>query len=301
MAVESSRTVDAGPMERLEIPVEQIVSGGNVRSDLGDLSWLQALIAEHGILVPIGVRAVGENQYAIDYGFRRFACALRLGLRTVPAVLVPKGVGTLLVNMVENFARKDLNPLEEAEGYHQLALQYALSAEDVGVMLARSGRHVRDRLELLSAHPDLHAAIAAGEIGASVATELARLPRDEQPRWLARGKRVSHRAIKQDVDFALMPPEERDRMGAEALARRAGNDPQPELPIVQEPAEDPRLRMAVEYGRRALDNVLAIQGVWMQLPPTLQAEVLGVLGSVRVQIGALVPHAEPAHANVQDG
>ena len=67
--------------------------------------------------------------------------------------------------------------------------------------------------------PEVRAALADGSLSASAATELARLPVEEQPRWVARAKRRGVRALKTDLDFQLMTPEEREQVRLEGWSR----------------------------------------------------------------------------------
>lgn len=275
------------PSEATQLPVEQITAGENVRTELGDLTELESTISEHGIIVPLGVRKLGEDSYALDYGFRRFACALRLGLRTVPVVLVPEASNPIVVNVIENLQRKDLSALEEAAGLQQLQLSLELSSDQVGSMIGKSGTHVRDRISLLAAHADVKEALRNGVVSVSAATELVKLPVEEQPRWIARAKRQSARALKADIEFRLMPPAARELLGAGELARRAGREEQVQLPTIAEDVEDPRIVMAVEYAQRVKDHVAAIQELWPQMTTRLRSEVLDVLVGARQQMATL--------------
>ena len=275
------------PSEATQIPIEQITAGENVRTELGDLTELESTIAEHGIIVPLGVRKLGENSYALEYGFRRLACALRLGLRTVPVVLVPDASNPIVVNVIENLQRKDLTALEEAAGLQQLQLSLELSSDQVGSMIGKSGTHVRDRLSLLTAHDAVKEALRNGVVSVSAATELVKLPVEEQPSWIARAKRQSARALKADIEFRLMPPAARELLGAGELARRAGREEQVQLPTIAEDMDDPRLVMAVEYAQRVKDHVTAIQELWPQLTTRIRSEVLDVLVGARQQMATL--------------
>jgi len=275
------------PSEATQLPIEQITAGENVRTELGDLTELEQTIAEHGILVPLGVRKLGEDSYDLEYGFRRFAAALRLGLRTVPVVLVPAGSNPIVVNVIENLQRKDLTAMEESAGYQQLQLALELSSDQVGAMVGKSGSHVRDRLSLLLAHDAVKEALQTGVVSVSAATELAKLPVDEQPAWIARAKRPSARALRSDIEFRLMSPEARELLGAGELARRAGREEQVALPTIAEDVEDPRLTMSIEYAQRVKDHVDAIQALWPQMPVRLRTEVLDVLVAARRQMATL--------------
>lgn len=98
---------------------------GNVREDLGDVSELAASITEHGILQPLVVTETEDpDQFLLLAGHRRLAAARKAGLQEVP-VIIRRGIGNndpehLVVMLVENCQRRDLNPVEKAEAYSAL-------------------------------------------------------------------------------------------------------------------------------------------------------------------------------------
>src|SRR5689334_7485936 len=85
------------------------------------MASLAASIREIGVLQPVLVRPLGEDQYELIAGERLLRAARRAGLQSIPALV--KGVtdvASLEQAMVENLHRQDLNPLEEAGAYQQL-------------------------------------------------------------------------------------------------------------------------------------------------------------------------------------
>lgn len=84
-----------------------------MRKSPGDVAELMQSIREKGILEPLLVRPV-ESRYELIVGSRRFEAAKRLGLRTVPAVVRPMlDEDALIISLVENIQRKEVEPEEE--------------------------------------------------------------------------------------------------------------------------------------------------------------------------------------------
>lgn len=109
------------------LPVDKIAPHpGNVREDLGDLTELAATIREHGILQPLTVteHPTDYERFLLLAGHRRLAAAKLVGVDAVP-VIIRHGLDyedaeQLVVMLVENCQRQDLNPIERAEAYAAL-------------------------------------------------------------------------------------------------------------------------------------------------------------------------------------
>ena len=82
----------------------------------------------------------------------------------------------LEIQLVENLQREGLHEMEEAEGYQELMKLKKLTADEVGDKIGKSRRYVFNRLKLLDLCPGARQAFYAGEINASVALYLARIP-----------------------------------------------------------------------------------------------------------------------------
>lgn len=129
---------------------------------------LVASVREHGILQPVVVSEVREGEqtvYRLVAGERRWRAAVEAGLTTIPAVVREATPAEgLVMALVENLQRADLNPLEEAEAFRELIDRFGLSQEEVARRVGRSRSAVANTLRLLEAAPEVRAALAAGEI-----------------------------------------------------------------------------------------------------------------------------------------
>ena len=117
------------------------------------LEELTNSIKERGIIQPIIVRK-SENiidKFEIIAGERRWQAAQKAGLHKVPAVVIEAdNLKSLEFAIVENVQRKDLNPIEEAEGYKRLIDEFSYDQEKVAKFIGKSRAHVSNCLRLLS-------------------------------------------------------------------------------------------------------------------------------------------------------
>ena len=117
------------------------------------LEELTNSIKERGIIQPIIVRK-SENiidKFEIIAGERRWQAAQKAGLHKVPAVVIEAdNLKSLEFAIVENVQRKDLNPIEEAEGYKRLIEEFSYDQEKVAKFIGKSRAHVSNSLRLLS-------------------------------------------------------------------------------------------------------------------------------------------------------
>jgi ParB family chromosome partitioning protein len=114
------------------------------------LAELADSIRSQGVIQPILVRPVGEGQYEIIAGERRFRAAQMAGLSEVPVVVrdVPDEAA-LAMALIENIQREDLNPLEEAQGVQRLIAEFDFTHERAAQAIGRSRSATSNLLRLL--------------------------------------------------------------------------------------------------------------------------------------------------------
>ena len=121
--------------------------------DRNSLEELTASIRERGIIQPIIVRASEDSndKYELIAGERRWQAAQNAGLHEVPAVILNvDNLKSLEFAIVENVQRKDLNPIEEAEGYQRLINEFNYDQEKVAKFIGKSRAHISNCIRLLS-------------------------------------------------------------------------------------------------------------------------------------------------------
>ena len=180
---------------------------------------LQALadsIGEHGILQPLTVREMPHSgYYQIIAGERRWRAARMAGLTEVPALVIEADDRQAMeLALIENLQRQDLNPVEEAQGYHSLLEDYGLTREEAARRVGKSRPAVANALRLLNLEADILEQIRSGALSPGHARAILSL-KDGKKRQEAAQKIVS-------LDLSVRQ--------AEALCRSLGREPKPEPP-----------------------------------------------------------------------
>ena len=167
----------------VQLPPADIDTNGNIRTDLGDLADMTRSVSDLGVLTPVTVYRNAARQWVLLAGHRRVEAALRAGLSTVPALDIgdePPDEDRLVIALVENLLREDLNPIDEARAYQQLASR-GWSTRQTAAKLHIHHSHVARRLSLLALPPDLQSTVSTKDIGVEHAYQLARLAKDGVP------------------------------------------------------------------------------------------------------------------------
>jgi len=149
-----------------------------------DLQDLVNSVREKGILTPIAVRKKGEG-WEIIAGERRWRAAQKLGLLTLPAVEVQASdVESLEWALIENLQRVDLNPIEEAQGYHRLQEEFQMTQEQISQKVGKDRATVANALRLLKLTAEVQSYLAVGKLTSGHGRVLASLPTSqEQKKW----------------------------------------------------------------------------------------------------------------------
>jgi ParB family chromosome partitioning protein len=137
-----------------QIPVSQISPNPRqprTHFDSTELEELASSIREHGVIQPLIVSKKEKGAgYILIAGERRLQASIHAGLETVPVIVRPTtDQEQLLLALIENVQREDLNPLEEANAYQQLAEEFRLSHEEISVHVGKSRVAVTNTLRLL--------------------------------------------------------------------------------------------------------------------------------------------------------
>jgi ParB family chromosome partitioning protein len=133
-----------------------------------DQASLQALadsVRERGIVQPVLVRPVPGGTYELVAGERRWRAAKIAGMEALPALVRPRDDSQALeIALVENMAREDLNPIEEARACAALVEELGLSREEVGRRVGRSRVAVSNLLRILDLPDEVLELLEHGEL-----------------------------------------------------------------------------------------------------------------------------------------
>ena len=129
------------------------------------LAALAGSLRERGVLQPILVRPVAGGTYEIVAGERRWRAAQIAELDTIPALVRERGDAEAIeAALIENMAREDLNPVEEARACAALVEELGLTRETVGLRVGRSRVAVSNLLRLLDLPDDVLDLLERGEL-----------------------------------------------------------------------------------------------------------------------------------------
>ena len=167
------------------------------------LASLTASVREVGVLQPVLVRQLDEEEYELIAGERRWRAARRAGLPTVPAIVRNASDSESLEQaLIENLNREELNPLEEAAGYQQLIEDFELTHEQISARVGKSRAAVTNSLRLFQLPPSVQRLVAEGRLSAGHARALLATPDRAFQESLARkaaNEQLSVRAVEDAV------------------------------------------------------------------------------------------------------
>jgi ParB family transcriptional regulator, chromosome partitioning protein len=151
LAVSDEPAAEDGDLRH--IPLDLVAPNPRQPRRSFDQASLQALadsVRERGIVQPVLVRPVPGGTYELVAGERRWRAAQLAGMESVPALVRPRDDSAALeIALIENMAREDLNPVEEARACAALVEELGLTREDVGRRVGRSRVAVSNLLRLL--------------------------------------------------------------------------------------------------------------------------------------------------------
>jgi ParB family transcriptional regulator, chromosome partitioning protein len=211
-----------------DIPIDQITPNPRqprARIDEERFAELVESVRQDGIVQPVLVRGVGAG-WELIAGERRWRAARAAGLATIPALVrETDDRDSLLLALVENVAREDLSPIEEARAYSVLMDEFTLSLGDVAERVGRSKPTVSNRMRLLELPEDVIGLLERGLISEGHARAILAVPGHDERRALARQvvrKGLTVRATERAARWAgARTKPRRARRISPALASRA--------------------------------------------------------------------------------
>ena len=212
--------------ELTELPVDAIHPNPRQprrRFDSDAGAGLTDSVRAQGVVQPVLVRPRAAGGYELIAGERRWRAARDAKLKQVPAVVrEADDRDSLLLGLVENVAREDLSPIEEARAFAVVLDEFGLSLGEVAERVGRSKPAISNRIRLLELPDDILALLERGALSEGHARAVLAVPENEERRRLARRiiqQGLSVRAAERAARWA----------GARTKPRRAGAAVDPEL------------------------------------------------------------------------
>lgn len=161
--------------------------------DEKELQELAESIKVHGVFQPILVRKALSG-YDLVSGERRLRASKLAGKKKIPAIVVDFNDSQMMeVALLENIQRKDLNPIEEAEGYDQLIKKFNYTQEQLADRLGKSRANITNMLRLLNLPDEVREYVLKGKLSYTKARTLLTIEDEEKMKDLA------DRAVKEDL------------------------------------------------------------------------------------------------------
>jgi ParB family chromosome partitioning protein len=219
------RPAESRPGEIQHVPLSQITRNPaqpRTQFDPETIKELAASIQERGVLQPVLLRPANGG-YQLVAGERRFLATREAGFTTIPAIIRPlTDREALLIALIENIQRENLNPIDEARAYYRLATEYGLQHDEIGARVGKdrstvsniirfnnlpsqvqtllesgkiSGGHARALLSLADARHQVDIATSAADHGWSVREIEERIKRSAPSTRVPRARRAPKRAF----------------------------------------------------------------------------------------------------------
>lgn len=216
-----------------------------------ELADLEASIKASGLLQPVTVRPAGAGKFELVSGERRLRAVTRLGWATVPAVVKTFDDRDMLVlALVENLQRADLNPLDEALGFQRLIQEFGHTQQQVAVAVGKDRSTIANLLRVLTLPDGIQRMVREEQLTLGHARALLAMPNERAMLDAARQAVEQHLSVR---DVERMSQQQRP-----APAPAAGRAPTPASTPAPRSAESAELRRVTELLRRKLQTDVTI-------------------------------------------
>ncbi len=142
-----------------------------------DIQELSNSIKNQGLIQPIIVRNVGDGNYEIIAGERRWRACQLAGVHSVDCVVMDASEDKVFeIALIENIQRENLNVVEEAKAYKKLIETNGLKTESLSKKLGKSPSHISNLIRILELDEEIHQMIVSGKISMGHARALIGVP-----------------------------------------------------------------------------------------------------------------------------
>lgn len=176
------------------------------------LSALADSIREHGVIQPILVKDIGNGQYQIIAGERRWRASRMAKIKEIPAIVRTYDEQTVMeVALIENLQRENLNPVEEALGYKRLINEFSLTQEKIAQRVGKSRPAIANALRLLALPESVLKMLSDGLFSGGHARAVLSLPTPDLQELLAQRIVEEQLSVRQAEALAKILPNEKKK------------------------------------------------------------------------------------------
>jgi ParB family chromosome partitioning protein len=256
-------TLDAGDPDFRELPLEMVRPNPNQprrRFDPETISTLADSLTDAGMIQPILVRPLPDGRFELIAGERRWRAAQEAGLETVPALIRDEDAATRMQTaLIENVAREDLNPVDEARACAALVEDLGLTKEELARRLGRSRESISNLVRLLNLPDDVLELLSEGELSAGHGRAIL----------IAKGNDVRRRLARDAVagGWSVRETEQRANRSGEVRTRK----------VVPHPDQQAALTRAEDALERALGTGVRVRSTAKGLRAEIQFDDLDEL------------------------
>ena len=167
------------------------------------INELSVSIKENGVIQPIVVKKVSAGRFELIAGERRLRAAQQAGVEKIPAIVrAVSDEEALELALIENLQREDLTPLEEANAYQKLSLEFDLTQEAIGEKVGKDRTTIANAIRLLSLPKEIQQYLDQGKLMAGHARAILMLKTEQDQLDLARRIIRENLTVRQAERFA---------------------------------------------------------------------------------------------------
>lgn len=200
------------------------------RTDFNEeaLEELAESIRVQGIIQPITVRALSENEFQLISGERRLQASRKAGLINIPAYIRTANDQQMLeMALIENIQRESLNSIEIALSYQRLLSECDLKQEELGGRVGKNRSTVTNYLRLLKLPPDIQIALRDGQLSMGHARAIISIENVDQQ------LDIFKRTLKDALSVRKVEELVRELSGKEKEPKQAAKAVNPEIVKIQ--------------------------------------------------------------------
>ncbi|MDE3226649.1 MAG: ParB/RepB/Spo0J family partition protein [Nitrospirota bacterium] len=196
--------------ESQQVPIEQIIPNRyQPRTDFHEteLNQLADSLKQHGILQPLVVRRKGDGFFELIAGERRLRAAKLAGMRHVPVTIRNStDEQALILALLENLQREDLNPMEAARAYQRMAKEFGLTQDIIAQQIGKDRSSIANIARLANLPNEIQSLVESGQLSSGHAKVLLSLTKMDAQLKLARHIVSAQLSVRQAERLANSQP-----------------------------------------------------------------------------------------------